>query len=178
MATWTNIPDSVLEPGKPARSVDALALRDNPIAIAEGAAGAPKVTEGAMSTNSIHGNRIRTGSIAADRMVSGAAETNWVLGRTAGATAGAVGTYAMVYRALKSNSTGQVFWNGTTAGSTLRSASVTASWAAQGGAQTDPGALIGIEIGGALAGTWRIMGSRTGGTDQSGSAATLALRIA
>lgn len=43
MATWTNIPDSVLEPGKPARSVDALALRDNPIAIAEGAAGAPKV---------------------------------------------------------------------------------------------------------------------------------------
>ena len=29
MATWTNIPDTVLEPGKPARSVDALALRDN-----------------------------------------------------------------------------------------------------------------------------------------------------
>lgn len=29
MATWTNISDTVLEPGKPARSVDALALRDN-----------------------------------------------------------------------------------------------------------------------------------------------------
>src|SRR5690554_6231951 len=29
MATWTDIPDEVLEPGKPIRSVDALALRDN-----------------------------------------------------------------------------------------------------------------------------------------------------
>jgi len=42
-ATWTDIPDSRLEPGKPARSVDALALRDNPVAIAERATGAPIV---------------------------------------------------------------------------------------------------------------------------------------
>lgn len=43
MATWTTIPDSSLEPGKPIRSIDALALRDNPVAIAEGASGAPRV---------------------------------------------------------------------------------------------------------------------------------------
>lgn len=43
MATWTDIPDEVLEPGKPTRSVDALALRDNAIAIAEGAPDAPMV---------------------------------------------------------------------------------------------------------------------------------------
>lgn len=43
MATWTTIPDSSLEPGKPIRSIDALALRDNPVAIAEGALGAPRV---------------------------------------------------------------------------------------------------------------------------------------
>lgn len=43
MATWTDIPDEVLEPGKPTRSVDALALRDNPKAIAEGAPGAPRI---------------------------------------------------------------------------------------------------------------------------------------
>jgi hypothetical protein len=42
MATWTTIPDSSLEPGKPIRSIDALALRDNPVAIAEGAVGAPR----------------------------------------------------------------------------------------------------------------------------------------
>lgn len=43
MATWTTIPDSSLEPGKPIRSIDALALRDNPIAIAEAASGAPGI---------------------------------------------------------------------------------------------------------------------------------------
>lgn len=50
MATWTNIPDTALEPGKPARSVDALALRDNPVAIAERASGAPWQNIGNIST--------------------------------------------------------------------------------------------------------------------------------
>ena len=44
MATWTTIPDRSLEPGKPIRSIDALALRDNPVAIAEAAPGAPPVS--------------------------------------------------------------------------------------------------------------------------------------
>ena len=44
MATWTTIPDSSLEPGKPIRSIDTLALRDNPVAIAEGAPGAPTIS--------------------------------------------------------------------------------------------------------------------------------------
>jgi hypothetical protein len=43
MASWTNIADATLEPGKPIRAIDARALRENPIAIAEGAAGAPKI---------------------------------------------------------------------------------------------------------------------------------------
>lgn len=42
MADWTTIPDSSIEPGKPIRSIDGLALRDNPVAIAEGAVGAPR----------------------------------------------------------------------------------------------------------------------------------------
>ncbi len=48
MATWTTIPDSSLEPGKPIRSIDALALRDNPQAIAEGATSAPRILLGAL----------------------------------------------------------------------------------------------------------------------------------
>jgi len=48
MATWTTIPDSSLEPGKPIRSIDALALRDNPVAIAEGASGATRIRLGAL----------------------------------------------------------------------------------------------------------------------------------
>jgi hypothetical protein len=43
MANWTTLPDAALEPGKPIRSIDGLALRDNPVAIAEGAAGAPRI---------------------------------------------------------------------------------------------------------------------------------------
>ena len=45
MTSWTNIADNRLEPGKPARSIDAIALRDNPIAIAENAPNAPKVEQ-------------------------------------------------------------------------------------------------------------------------------------
>ena len=45
MATWTTIADARLEPDKPARSIDAIALRDNPVAIAENAPNAPKVEQ-------------------------------------------------------------------------------------------------------------------------------------
>ena len=41
--TWVSIPNASLEVGKPARSIDVVALRDNPIAIANGDAGAPGV---------------------------------------------------------------------------------------------------------------------------------------
>ena len=50
MATWTDITDAALEPGKPARSIDALALRDNPIAIAERSANAPWQNIGNVTT--------------------------------------------------------------------------------------------------------------------------------
>ena len=46
MANWTTITDAALEPGKPIRSVDGLALRDNVTALAEGAAGAPSLGPG------------------------------------------------------------------------------------------------------------------------------------
>lgn len=50
MADWTNIPDSSVDPDAPVTSELAYAWRDNPIAIAEGATGAPR----------IHGNAIMT----------------------------------------------------------------------------------------------------------------------
>ena len=49
MAEFTVIPDANLEPEKPGRAIDALALRDNPIAIAEGAAGAPRIQTPALA---------------------------------------------------------------------------------------------------------------------------------
>ena len=46
MATYTAIPDSAVDPDSPLTSELVTALRDNPIAIAEGAAGAPSLAEG------------------------------------------------------------------------------------------------------------------------------------
>ncbi|MBV7482531.1 hypothetical protein [Bordetella sp. BOR01] len=62
---WTNIPDSSLEPGKPIRSVDGLALRDNPIAIANGDAGAPRIYNAAYAETSITWNKLVAGAATA-----------------------------------------------------------------------------------------------------------------
>ena len=153
MATWTNIPDSLLEPGKPIRSVDALALRDNPIAIAEGAAGAPKVTENAMNANSIHGNRIRSGTVTNTQianMNAGKLNSGTVPGARIPTGNGGVGTYAFVIRP----ETSSVGWGATTAGSSI----YTSGTDDHGGPR--------------LSGTWRIMGRST-----STGVSTLAVRI-
>ena len=41
--TWTTLADSLFDPGQPIRSIDGLALRDNPLAITQGYPGAPQV---------------------------------------------------------------------------------------------------------------------------------------
>ena len=48
MASWTSIPDSSLDPDAPVTSELAYAWRDNPIAITEGASGAPRIQQAAM----------------------------------------------------------------------------------------------------------------------------------
>lgn len=53
MADWTPIPNSALEPGKPIRAVDALALRDNPIAAFEGRPGVPTLEYWAFARTTI-----------------------------------------------------------------------------------------------------------------------------
>lgn len=58
MADWTNINDSQVDPDAPVTSELGYAWRDNPIAIAEGAPGAPRIVRGALSTatNSVSGS--------------------------------------------------------------------------------------------------------------------------
>ena len=84
MATWTTITDAILEPGKPIRSVDGLALRDNVTALAEGAAGAPKIKNAAFDA----------AVLGAEKFQTGTTERDWVMERTSNAAGGAVGTYA------------------------------------------------------------------------------------
>lgn len=106
MATWTNITDAALEPGRPIRSVDGLALRDNAIAIAEGAVGAPRVLSAAINDYPFGAEDFQTGTT----------ERDWVLARTAGANVGAVGSYATAKQATGTT----VSTGGVTAGSNLR----------------------------------------------------------
>jgi hypothetical protein len=146
MATWTTLPDASLEPGKPIRSIDGLALRDNPIAISEGAVGAPKI-----QTNGITDSAVTTAKLASNEQMT----TANVLNATAGAAAGAVGTYAL---AVLVSGSGTVSFGSTTLGSNLRPSSSNASPA-----------------GSALSGTWRCMGVAAVAADPTG--VTLWLRI-
>lgn len=174
MATWTSIPDSVLEPGKPVRSVDALALRDNAIAIAQGAEGAPrvqtnginnsavttaKINNSAVTTDKINNSAVTTAKIAnsnvtAAKLATGGGENNWVRARTATSAVGAVGTYAFL----------------SSSGSSVNNAP----------GDTRPGALLqysnaGGGSSGVPSGTWRCMGRTDGGS--TGEPASLWLRI-
>ena len=148
MATWTAVPDSSLEPGKPIRSIDAIALRDNPVAIAEGAFGAPKI----VSDSAINWNGGGAGVAPA---------VNWVGAKTSLLSAGAVGSYAFARRA---SGTFTTTFGGTIEGSLLRPVGV-----------IEAGIIVSLSL--ALSGTWRCMG-HTEWNNPYGNAATLWLRIA
>jgi hypothetical protein len=154
MATWTTLPDSALEPGKPIRSIDALALRDNPVAITEGAAGAPKIQAQALDTT--------------------ADEKNWVLGRIIEASVGDVGTYAWLGETTATSTAP----GATRAGSNLRYVGVNKIAVSWSGASANlTGGLFTVTP----AGTWRCMGSSlTFTVPELGATypATLWLRIA
>lgn len=160
MATWTTIGDTFLEPGKPVRSVDGLALRDNPIAIAEGAAGAPRVEDPALNTTATNTGR------------------DWVLARTALSGLGAVGTYAMLTRSDNESSSP----GATLSGSTLKYAGAATDILIEPSANLNSDSVSGASP----AGTWRCMGLNAARDSFSGASgdsydiqyATLWLRIA
>lgn len=108
MATWTDVSSTVLEPGDPIRSVDIIAIKENIIALSEGASGAPKVLTAAINDEAVTSSKLATG----ERM-----NTTNVLSTIANASVGAVGTYAF----LVSVSTSTTYGAGNIAsGSALR----------------------------------------------------------
>ena len=159
MATWTTITDAILEPGKPIRSVDGLALRDNVTALAEGAAGAPRIQNAAMDTDSVDNANVVDGTLGSEKFQdatlgsekfqTGTNERDWVLGRTSKAATGRVGTYAFL-KVVQGNVTAGVYKPGN---------DLEYSDSVDGG-------------GSSPSGTWRAMG--TVGNDRS----TVFLRIA
>jgi len=78
MADYIPILNSQLEPKAPVTSELMFQLRDNPIAITEGAVGAPRIQDAALG------------------ITSTTAGNTWVRNRTATSALGAVGTYVML----------------------------------------------------------------------------------
>lgn len=150
MADYLVILDSETNPNAPLRSSLFKRMVANPIAIAEGASGAPKVLDAALDT--------------------GAATTagiTWVGLRMAAATQGGVGTYAFLG---KSGGTSQP---ATAFGATEAGSELTPIGFSQGGGST--AFAVG---GGTRAGTWRCMGNVPTATGSGAVNGSLWLRIA
>ena len=142
MAQWTFIDPNTLLPGDPWTSAKAQAAFENLEAIAEGAAGAPRMQTNAIQNSAVTTAKIANSAVTAAKLATGNSERNWVLGRTASAGVGAVGTYAML--AIFSDASTSA--GGTRSGSGLR-------YASAGGNISGSG----------LAGTWRAMGNTLSG---------------
>lgn len=136
MATYTALTDQSLEPGQPWTSLKALAVRDNPVAIAEGASGAPRIVNAAVTNGTLGAEKFQT---------PGTTERDWVLASVALAGVGAVGTYAFLER----DSTADDLTPGETiAGSGLIYSGLRADGTVSRTGITRP------------AGTWRVMGDQ------------------
>lgn len=165
MATWVNISNANLQPGAPARSVDAIALRDNPIAIAEGAAGAPRIQTAAIQDGAITNAKVANGTLTGAKLANGTltwAQMNAasIYAGMGAVAAGAIGSVAMVARSNVASGT-PISWGGLVSGSML---------VPSNSAGENSGSNINQ-----LSGTWRILGS--GLPTGAPGPATLAMRV-
>lgn len=72
MTDYTVLPDSTFSEGNPIRGIDGIALRDNPTAIAEGAAGAPRIQNAALASDSVTAAKIAANAVGASEIAAGA----------------------------------------------------------------------------------------------------------
>lgn len=157
---YTEIPDDRLAPDAPVRSVDAIALRDNPLAIAQAdeADATPQIYTDGIADQAVTNAKIDDGTIELIKL------STWYL------TAGAVGTYAL----LGSTNTVAVAVGSTKAGSNLRYMGMLATASFTNPTPAAAGNYSGN--GGTPAGTWQCMGRD--GSSGAAYGATLWLRIA
>lgn len=138
MADYLPINPTEIEPEAPLTSSLAARWSNNPIAIAEGAPGAPRIQT----------NAIANGAVTAAKLATGNQERNWVLSRVAAAPLGAVGTYASLAIAdppegwtVTSNEGdtrpgSELRWSTTSGGGYVQSTSPSGTWMCMGRAAT------------------------------------------
>jgi len=170
MTTYTTIPNSDIDQDSPVTQPLMTSLRDNPIAITEGASGAPRIVNAAITDGTIQNAKIASSTLGAEKFQTGTTERNWVLARTAGASAGAVGTYAFLGHSSDNNTD---TFGETRAGSQLRPAGIRTynNEYFDGTAPLADTDHAGQNL--ALSGTWRCMGVARGGNGIAGASVWL-----
>ena len=139
MADYTDLPNSAVTVGGIPSGTTVTALRDNPIAITEGAAGAPRIQTDAIEDSAVTNAKVANSSIGAEKFQTGITEYVWVGARIAANPFNGVGAHVFA-----ENGTGSTLDSGDLAsGSNLRPSSESTS---------RPGVSSNIS------GTWRCMG--------------------
>lgn len=161
MTTYTTIPNSDIDQDSPVTQPLMTALRDNPIAITEGASGAPRIANAAFNN----------GVLGAEKFQTGTTERDWIIARVS-SNAGVIGSYMFA----RSTTSSDVGFGSTRAGSALRP--IGAFY------EVDGNLSEALAEGSAQSGTWRCMGyydyvrQRVDGEETyQGYGATLWLRI-
>lgn len=138
MTAWVTLPDSDLDPDSPITTSLMIALRDNPIAISEGAAGAPEVKHAALEDHTASAPKYQVGS------VGGASTTSTGYTKVAEMRIGSAGTIRVDFRLSIANAAstafGRIYRNGVAVGterSTTSTSLVTFTEAIAGWSRND-----------------------------------------
>ena len=83
MTTYTAIPNGDIDPDSPITTSLMTLLRDNPIAITEGASGAPKIQLAAMDTDSVDTSQIVADAVGRDEISNSLATAGGSVGNGA-----------------------------------------------------------------------------------------------
>lgn len=153
MADWTNIANNEIDGDSPITESLMTALRDNPVAITEGASGAPKIQSAALASSAVNNVALGSGAVTYNKLSSSLYTT------------GAIGTYALLRGSYQINITPGSSY----AGSSLFYAGI--AFAIGGGTP-----VVSYMTSGQPPGTWRAMGYGT--YDGLDYVLTLFMRIA
>lgn len=149
MATWTDILTASLEPGAPARSADAIAMRDNIIYVRDDALSLHSALAGSTA------EKVVDAALSTSATATGA---SWIGAREALLGVGAVGSHAFLVGAAGADFT---------AGSTYAGSGLQYSGVVTAG---------GIARGAVTSGTWLALGTVVAGASEDG--VTLFKRVA
>lgn len=123
MPDYTDLPDTAVGIGGVPSGTTVTALRDNPLAIAEGAAGAPRIQTAGIGDSAVTNAKIAAGTIGSEKLQTGTDERNWVGARIGDLNFNATGTYIFA----ENRSGGTLDTGDTVSGADLRASSTTTS---------------------------------------------------